>query len=433
MQKKDSMASKTILSVVIDVGTSKITALAGQKNSEGKMEIQGASKLPAKGIKRGVVFNIEEAAISVGQVLDDILSQVNGKIEKVDIAYAGQPVRIYEHKGSRLTSGDGVVTENDVNELFNEAAKLKVERDFSILHIIPQSYVIDDEIVELSPVGITGQKIEATYKFIAVPEIHIANFGRVLDKAGFELGEVILSPLALSEAVLTDDEKEMGAILLDMGAGTTKLAVYNEGTLIHTAVIPFGGSVVTNDIKEGCSILPKWAEQLKIQYGQALGDFADEHKVVTIPGHSGWEPKEISFKSLAFIIQARMEEIIDSAFFQVEKSGVADQLGSGIVLSGGASELNNLISLVKFRTGMDTRMAFSVVRYSSKMEDLAHPDFYTALGMMKMALDKVNPQPEEKKKRPKKKKKEGGLSPWLKNVVQGVIDYVDDDDDVALN
>jgi len=427
------MASKTNLSVVIDAGTTKITALAGIKNSEGKMEILGASKLPSKGIKRGVIFNIEEAATSIGQVIDDLAEQVDGKIHKVDIAYAGQPMKIYEYKGTRLTSGDGVVTENDVNELYNEAKELNIEQEFTILHILPQSFVIDDEIVDLSPVGITGRKIEATYKIIAVPQIHIANYERVLNKLDLEPGDVVLSPLAAGEAVLTEDEKELGVILLDMGAGTTKLAIYNEGALVHTAVIPFGGNVVTNDIKEGCSILPKWAEQLKTQYGQALGDFADEQKVVTIPGHSGWEPKEISFKSLAFIIQARMEEIVDSAFFQIEKSGIADDLGSGIVLSGGTSALNNLVSLVKFRTGMDARLAFSVAHPSTKIEGLEHPDFHTVLGLLQMALEKVDPLPKEKKKKPKKKKKEGGISPWLKNVVQGVLDYVDDDDDVAMN
>ena len=427
------MASKTNLSVVIDAGTTKITALAGIKNSEGKMEILGASKLPSKGIKRGVIFNIEEAATSIGQVIDDLAEQVDGKIHKVDIAYAGQPMKIYEYKGTRLTSGDGVVTENDVNELYNEAKELNIEQEFTILHILPQSFIIDDEIVDLSPVGITGRKIEATYKIIAVPQIHIANYERVLNKLDLEPGDVVLSPLAAGEAVLTEDEKELGVILLDMGAGTTKLAIYNEGALVHTAVIPFGGNVVTNDIKEGCSILPKWAEQLKTQYGQALGDFADEQKVVTIPGHSGWEPKEISFKSLAFIIQARMEEIVDSAFFQIEKSGIADDLGSGIVLSGGTSALNNLVSLVKFRTGMDARLAFSVAHPSTKIEGLEHPDFHTVLGLLQMALEKVDPLPKEKKKKPKKKKKEGGISPWLKNVVQGVLDYVDDDDDVAMN
>ena len=153
------------------------------------------------------------------------------------------------------------------------------------------------------------------------------------------MGEIALSPLALTEAVLTDEEKEVGAIVLDIGAGTTKMAVYHDGVLIHAAVIPFGGNVITTDIKEGCSIHLKWAEQLKVQYGEALGDFADEQKVVTIPGHNGWEPKEISFKSLAFIIQARLEEIIDSVYYQIEKSGIEGQLGSGIVVTGGTSNL----------------------------------------------------------------------------------------------
>jgi cell division protein FtsA len=267
---------------------------------------------------------------------------------------------------------------------------------------------------------------------MAVPEIYISNFRRVMDKLGVELGEVILAPLAAAEAALSEDEKELGAILLDIGAGTTKLAVFHEGIMIHAAVIPFGGEVVTRDIKEGYSILPKWAEQLKVQYGQALGDFADERKVVTIPGHNGWEPKEISFKSLAFIIQARMEEIIDSVYYQIEKSGIADQLGSGIVISGGTAGLNNLVSLVKFRTGMDARLAFPVIRPANKPKDFVDSDDLTALGLLNMALEKDDPAPKAKPKK-EKRKKEKRLTPWLKGVVQGVIDYMDDDEDVAFN
>ncbi|MGC9355507.1 MAG: cell division protein FtsA, partial [Mariniphaga sp.] len=352
------MASKSNFSVVIDVGTAKMAAFAGLKNEEGKMEILASAKIPSKGIKRGVVLNIEEAVSSVEHLLEEIQHQVDGKITQVDLAYAGQPMKIFEFKGSRLTSGEGMVTQTDVDELFREAENIAIDEDFRILHVIPQLYIVDNEPAELNPVGAIGRKLEATFKLVAVPEIYIANFKRVLDKLDVELGEVTLAPLAAAEAALTEDEKELGAILLDIGAGTTKLAVYYEGVMIHTAVIPFGGDVVTKDIKEGCSILPKWAEQLKVQYGQALGDFADERKVVTIPGHNGWEPKEISFKSLAFIIQARMEEIIDSVYYQIEKSGIADQLGSGIVISGGTAGLNNLVSLVKFRTGMDARLAF---------------------------------------------------------------------------
>jgi len=426
------MASKSNFLVVIDIGTSKMTAFAGRQDAEdGKIEVIGAAKVPAYGIKRGVVLNIEEAAKSVTRLLDKLAEQTDGQIDKVDIAYAGQPMKIHEHKGYKYTSDDGVVTGEDIEELLEEAKNHHIDKDYEILHIMPQVFIIDDELMELNPVGVTGKKIEATYRLVTVPSLHLENIRRVLEKSGVEMGDVILSPFALSEAVLTDDEKEMGAVLLDIGAGTTKITVYIDGMMVHTAVIPFGGDVISKDIKEGCSILPRWAEQLKVQYGEALGDFADEQKIVTIPGHSGWEPKEISFKSLAYIIQARLEEIIDSVYFQIEKSGAVDHVGSGIVVSGGTAGLRNLISLVKFRTGMDARIAFPVFRPKSNSGDILHPDYYTALGLLKSRLAKNNSTSKTRRKKIKKKK-EGGFSPWLKGVVQGVLDYVDDDEDIVM-
>ncbi len=209
------------------------------------------------------------------------------KLSKVNVAIAGQRMKITEYRGYRFTSGEGVVTRSDLDELYNEAKNHKVEQDYKILHVIPQRFTVDEEISEMNPVGITGRKLEASYKLISIPEVQLNNLQKVFDRTGIEIGEITLSPLAISEAVLTEDEKEMGAVLLDIGAGTTKLAVYYENVMMHTAIIPFGGNVVTNDIKEGCAILAKWAEKLKVNYGQALGDFADEQKVVTIPG-SQW-------------------------------------------------------------------------------------------------------------------------------------------------
>jgi cell division protein FtsA len=251
-----------------------------------------------------------------------------------------------------------------------------------------------------------------------------------------KLRKITLSTLAVAEAVLTTDEKEMGVIVLDIGCGTTNLAVFFDNNLIHSAVIPFGGEVVTNDIKEGCSILLKWAEQLKIQYGQALGDFADDQKVVTIPGHNGWEPKEISFKSLAFIIQARVEEIIDSVNFQIEKSGVGEHLGVGIVLTGGTSNLDNITSLVKFRTGLDARKGNLVLGLHEKHKDLHSSEYYTALGLLNMAAENNMEEediPKVKPQKIRKPKEPGRLSPWFNKVVQGVLDLVEDEnEDVPL-
>lgn len=431
------MASKTNLSVVIDIGTSKIAALAGQQTDDGKIEIAGMAQTPSKGVKRGIVINVDELSAAINQVIDELEKQIEEEIKKVNIAIAGQRTKLVEYRGYRFTSDEGVVTRFDLNELYNEAKNHKVEQDYKILHIIPQRFTVDEETTDMNPVGITGRKLEASYKLITIPEVQLINLQKVFDRTGIEIEKITLSPLAIAEAVLTEDEKELGAVVLDMGAGTTKLAVYYDNVMTHTAIIPFGGNVVTNDIKEGCAILAKWAEKLKVSYGQALGDFTDEQKVVTIPGHSGWEPKEISFKSLAFIIQARLEEIIDNVNYQIEKSGIGNQLGSGIVITGGTSNLNNIVSLVKFRTGMDARKAFPVIHPVNKRKDFQTHEYLTALGLLRMVLAEApveeNEKVKEKKKRVRKKRDKNGVSPWVK-VVQGVLDYIDDDnDDLAMN
>lgn len=423
------MTSKNNLSVVFDIGTSKIAALVGQKNENGKMEVLATANVLSKGVKRGVIFNIEEAAISIKTALGKLEEQIDEKIVQADVAFTTQHVNIKNQKLSRLTSGDGIVTKNDILELYKEALSFNAEQNFKILHVIPQAFVIDDEIAEQNPVGISGKKIEAHYKIITVPEIQLANIKRVFDKVGVNIGEILLSTLALVESVLTEEEKEVGAIVLDIGAGTTKLAACHDGIVLHTAVIPFGGNVITNDIKEGYSIHLKWAEDLKSQFGEALGDFVDDKKYVTIPGINGWEPKEISFKSLAFIIQARLEEIIESVNYQIEKSEIGEKLGSGIVVTGGTSQLNNIISLIKFKTGFDARIAFPVVYPIKKDEEFKGQEFFTALGLLKKSLDKYS-SPDKPVK--KKKKKEGRFSPWFNGVVQGVIDYFDDDDGTEM-
>lgn len=427
------MASKSNLSVGIDIGTSKITALAGEKNEEGKIEIKGMSRVDARGIKRGSVFNIDEAGESIGNLINDLESQTGENIRKVNVTYAGPNVKTVHYRGYRYTSEGGVVSRSDISELYNEARNSNVEQGYSVLHTIPQAYLVDGEMADMNPVGITGRKIEADFLLITVPEFQLNNLNKALNKAGVEPEEITFSPIAVSEAVLTGDEMEIGAVVLDIGAGTTKIAVYYENVLVHTAVIPFGGNVITSDIKEGCSILAKWAEQLKIRYGQALGDFADEQKVVTIPGYNGWEPKEITFKSLAFIIQARMEEIIDSVFIQIEKSGVTGQVGSGIVITGGTASLNNLISLVKFRTGMDARKAFAVIHPVNKRKELQGQDYLSALGLLKLSLQNNITPPVKRKTKPAGKSKDNSVSGW-KRVFQGVLDYIDDEsDDVAMN
>lgn len=428
------MASKSKLSVVIDIGTSKLVAIAGTKNEAGKFEIAGVAKTPAKGIRRGVIFNIEEVAVSVKELLATLESKINEQIEEVHVAYAGQHMKTVHFQRVKFTSDDGVVSKADIDSLYEQAKNAEIEEGYKLVEVIPVSYVIDNELME-KPVGSTGRKVEANFKLLIIPNSYWVNLLKVFGKLDVKLVKIALSTLAVAEAVINRDEKEMGVIVLDIGCGTTNLAIFHNNMLIHSAVIPFGGDVVTNDIKGGCSILLKWAEQLKVQYGQALGDFADDQKVVTIPGNNGWEPKEISFRSLAFIIQARIEEIIDSVNFQIEKSGIVDKLGAGIVLTGGTANLENIISLVKFRTGLDARKANLVLGLHEKHKEFQGSDYYTALGLLSLVESKtVSVLPVKEKPVINKKPKEPGkLSPWFNKVVQGVLNLVEDDnEDVPL-
>lgn len=428
------MASKSNLSVVIDIGSSKIVALAGLKNERGRVEVLGSAKTISKGIKRGVVYNIEEAANAIKKCLSELELQLNEEIKTVAVAYAGQHMKTIDFHKSKFTSDEGIVTKFDVDKLYNEAKAVEFEQDFEIIQVIPTSFVIDDEITEQNPVGITGRKIDAYYKLVVMPTPYIANLQRVFDRVGVALADITLSTLAIAEAVITEDEKEMGAIVLDFGAGTTNMAIYYDNRLIHTAVIPFGGSVVTKDIKEGCSILLKWAEQLKIKYGGALGDFADDQKVVTIPVHSNLEAKEISFRSLAYIIQARLEEIIDSVNLEIEKSGVDDKLGAGVVLTGGTAKLERFSSLVKFRTGKDARIANLAFNPICDKKLVHENTWYTALGLLNLVVNKSAISIKETRKKSKKQKEGKGFLPLFGKVVQGALDFFEDDnDDLAMN
>lgn len=409
--------------VVIDLGSSKFTALAGQLNSSGKIEIGAYAKVQAKGMKRGMVANIEEVATALTGLIHQIEQQTGNAVTVAHVAYAGQNMKSVDFKGYRFTSEEGIVTKSDLNELFNEAQLVKTEPDFRVLDVIPVAFIVDGENTELNPIGISGRKIEAFFKLILIPEVQYTLLRKVFEKTGVKLAKVVFSLLATAEAMLSHAEKEIGTIILDIGAGTTKMGVYMDRALVHASVIPFGGMVISKDIKEGCSIQLNLAEQLKVQFGEAMGDFADDQKIVTIPAQNGWDPKEISFKSLAYIIQARLEEIIDYTFMPLENSDIKTKLGSGIVVSGGTGDFKNIISLIKFRTGLDARKGNLVNNYIFSSEEIKNLTFSTAIGLLSLML---NTKPVEStqtrveapvKKEPKK---------WSK-AFQKIIDFVNDD------
>jgi cell division protein FtsA len=285
------------------------------------------------------------------------------------------------------------ITREDTDKLLAEMYKISLQPGEEIIHVIPQSYVVDNETGVKNPIGMFGKRLEGNYHIVIGQTSSARTIGRCVNRVGINVRQMILEPLASSIAVLTEDEIEAGVALVDIGGGTTDIAVYYDDIIKHTAVIPFGGNVITKDVMEGCSILNKHAELLKIQYGSALGDLAEEAKVVAVPGISGREPKEVSIKSLAYIIQSRMEEIIDAIVYQLEGSDCMEKLTAGIVITGGGSQLRHLPQLVKYRTGLDVRIGMpNVLLGNTHLKEVNHPMYSTSVGLLLKGFENKAPE-----------------------------------------
>lgn len=368
----------------IDIGTTKIVAIVGKKNENNRLEILGMAKTASKGVKRGVVLNIEEVVNAINSIVVDVKEKSGTEFSEVYVGIAGQHIKSIKNRGYiNRDSYDHEITKDDIIELIEDMYKIPIDVGEEIIHVLPQSFVVDNETGVKNPIGMSGKRLEANFHIVIGQIASAKNIEKCVNRVGLKINELVLEPLASSAAVLTEDEKEAGVALVDIGGGTTDVAIYYDNIIRHTAVIPFGGNVITSDIKEGCSILHRQAEALKMQYGSALGDIAPDDKVVTIPGISGRDPKEISFKSLAYIIQSRMEEIIDAVLFEIENSGHMEKLSAGIVLTGGGSLLKHLPQLVKYRTGMDVRVGFPNEYLSGEYEEsINHPMYATSIGLV---------------------------------------------------
>lgn len=378
------MKQKEQYVAAIDIGTTKIVSIVGKKNENGKIEILGLSKAPSNGVKRGVVLNIEETVSAVRKTVEDVQKRSGIAFTDVFVGIAGQHIKSMKSRGYiNRDSCEDEISKDDVFKLTKDMHNIPIDIGEEIIHVIPQNFIVDNETGVKNPIGMSGRRLEANFHIVIGQVASAKNIEKCIRKSGLNVKDLILEPLASSDAVLTDDEKEAGVVLVDIGGGTTDVAVYYDNIIRHTAVIPFGGNVVTRDIKEGCSILQRYAEQLKIQYGSALGDIAPEDKVVSVPGISGREPKEISFKSLAYIIQSRMEEIIDAVNFEIQASGYADKLAAGVVLTGGGAMLKHLPQLVKFKTAMDVRIGLPNEHLSGgSREEINQPMFATSVGLI---------------------------------------------------
>jgi cell division protein FtsA len=375
----------------IDIGTTKIVAIVGKKNENGKIEILGLSKALSKGVKRGVVLNIEDTVNAIQTTVDDVQKRSGIIFSEVFVGIAGQHIKSMKNRGYITRDNyEDEIKKEEVFRLIEDMHKIHIDIGEEIIHVIPQNFIVDNETGVKSPIGMCGRRLEANFHIVIGQVAAAKNIEKCVRKANLTVKDMILEPLASSDAVLTDDEKEAGVVLVDIGGGTTDVAVYYDNIIRHTAVIPLGGNVVTKDIKEGCAILQRHAEQLKIQYGSALGDIAPEDKVVSIPGISGREPKEISFRSLAYIIQSRMEEIIDFVNFEIQNSGYADKLAAGVVITGGGAMLRHLPQLMKFKTAMDVRIGLPNEHLAGTgKNEINQPMYATAVGLIMRGFDYI--------------------------------------------
>ncbi len=379
-------------SVGLDIGTTKIVAIIGKENEYGKIEVLGIGRSKSLGVHRGVVNNITQTIKSIQQAVEQAEANSGLKIGSVVVGIAGQHIRSLQHSDyiTRANSEE-VINEDDLEKLCNQVYKLVMLPGEEIIHVLPQEYKVDGQAEIKQPIGMYGGRLEANFHVVVGQVSSIKNIGRCIKSAGLDLYNITLEPLASSEAVLSQEEKEAGVALIDIGGGTTDLAIFKDGIIRHTAVIPFGGNVITEDIKEGCSIIEKQAELLKIKFGSAWPGENKDNEIVSIPGLRGREPKEITLKNLSKIIHARVVEIIEQVYVEIKNYGHEEQkkkLIAGIVLTGGGSQLKHLKQLVEYITGMDTRIGYPNEHLAGDSDaEIASPLYATAVGLLMNAVE----------------------------------------------
>ena len=390
------------ISVGLDIGTTKIVAMIGRKNEHGKIEMLGMGKAKSLGVHRGVVNNITQTIQSIQQAVDEAVAVSGLNIKEAVVGIAGQHIRSIQHSDyiSRANPEEVISTE-DITLLERQVYKLVMLPGEEIIHVLPQDFKVDGQAEITEPIGMYGGRLEANFHLVVGQVSSIRNIGRCVKSAGLGLAGITLEPLASAEAVLSEEEKEAGVVLIDIGGGTTDLAIFKNGIIRHTAVVPFGGNVITEDIKEGCSIIEKQAELLKTKFGSAWPGENKDNEIVSIPGLRGRDPKEITLKNLSKIIHARVVEIIEQVFSEIKGYGYDEpkkKLIAGIVLTGGGAQLKHIKQLVEYITGMDTRIGYPNEHLASGSdESLSSPQYATAVGLLMNGLRDVEVRQEREK------------------------------------
>lgn len=425
--------------VGLDIGTTKVCAIICEKSVVGKIHVLGIGHSNLEGaLKRGEIVNIEKTAQAIKYALNKATKKTDPKVEvrSVYVGIAGQHIRSI-HSSTQITRNNGeneIIGQADIDYLMKDIYQLPIKAGEQILHVFPEDFSVDDMHEVKDPKGIAGVRLEGRFHIIAGNQTAIEKIKACVISSGIrEVTGLVLEPVASSEAVLSDEEKDVGVAIVDIGGGTTDLAIFHEGVLRHTSVIPLGGNIITRDIKIGCNVQEWQAETMKTKFGSANAEEVKENEIICIQGVKGRDAREISIKNLAYIIQARVEEIFEFVDFEIKKSGYKNKLSLGIVLTGGGAQLKNIDQLASYVTGLDAKIGLPNEYLSKGMiDEVNHPMYSTCIGLILYGLKSKVPTTNSKKRTKTRKKagsKDSGnfLGPLFENVKENVKGFFEDD------
>jgi len=381
------MEEKDRIVVGLDIGTTKVCAIVASIDAQDRIHILGVGKAPSDGLNRGVVINIDKTVNAIQSAVEQAQLSSGIEVNSVNVGIAGDHIRSMRSKGViTINNRDNEITVDDVERLLEDCQRIMLPTDQQIIHVIPQEFVVDGQDGIIDPVGMSGMRMEAEVHIITGLVSAAKNIYRCVERAGYQVADIILEPLASSYAVLDEEEKEAGVVLVDVGGGTTDVAIFRDNTIRHTAVIAIAGKKVTDDIRVGLSVLDDQAEKLKRKHGEAYINLIEEDEAITVPGIAGRPPKEITKSILGKIIQARMEEIMEIVAIEIKRSGYSDSLSAGVVITGGGSLITNVCPLANEVLGMDAKIGTPRGLSGGLIEEVDNPIYATGVGLVMHAI-----------------------------------------------
>jgi len=372
--------------VGLDIGTTKVCAVVATTDDLNRVNILGVGVSPSDGLNRGVVVNIDKTVLAVQEAVSEAERMAGVDVRNVIVGIAGDHVQSFQSRGVvTISHRDGVIQDSDVQRLLEDTTHVAMPADREILHVIPQEFIVDGQDGVVDPVGMNGVRLEANVHIITGLVSAAKNIYRCIEKAGYNVADIVLEPLGSSFAVLHRDEKEVGVGLIDIGGGTTDIAVFEDNTIRHTAVVAVAGNKVTDDIRKGLGVMRDQAEQLKCGFGVAMTGLVSDEEI-TIPGLGGRNEKRIGSSTLAQIIRPRLEEILEIAAIEIKRSGYARHLSAGVVLTGGGSLVPGTDELAAEILGLEARIGTPMGLSGGLVEEVSDPKFATGVGLVLYGL-----------------------------------------------